>query len=307
MTFSYVRAKEFIGKRMKKHRYLILLALTFVFSFAQPSNILSNYIGSVKEILIEEELDDFGQRIKHELLFNESGNLYESTLYSYNFRDGSLQSKTITTYDQNKQPLAKQVLDASEELIQQTLYRYNEANLLTEEVTYDSEGGIMLQQLYTYNEAGKETLREYYQRTTLVANLESNYDGEGNLTKQIQTSSDTTLLSEVIFSEQGRVFEQINYQEDGSVASRDIVSLDEQDNVTESIGYTPDGENKTTYEYNEDGLILSESFEMDGFATVYRYEYEFDDAGNWIKQIQIEDFGGVSEPQLTLYRTIEYY
>ncbi len=287
--------------------YLTLFIVVFSLCLAQSNNILSNYIGSVKQVLIEEELDDSGRRIKQELLFNESGHLNESTLYSYNYRDGSLRSKAVTTYNQNEQPLSKQILDVNEETLQQTLYRYNEGNQLTEEVTYDAEGNVVQQQLYIYNEMGKEKLLEHYQGTAIVTRLESNYNDEGNLTKQTQTSADTTLLSEVIFSGQGRVFEQIYYAEDGSVVSRDIVSLDEQDNIIESIGHTSDGSTKTSYEYDNAGLVLNESFEMEGFTPAYRYEYEFDDVGNWIKQVQLEDFGGISEPQLTLYRTIEYY
>ncbi len=114
-----------------------------LFCLAQSNNILSNYIGSVKQVLIEEELDDSGRRIKQELLFNESGHLNESTLYSYNYRDGSLRSKAVTTYNQNEQPLSKQILDVNEETLQQTLYRYNEGNQLTEEVTYDAEGNVV--------------------------------------------------------------------------------------------------------------------------------------------------------------------
>ena len=289
-----------LGVKVKIH--LILFIVVFGLCFAQSNKLLSGYFGSVKKVLIEEESNNFKRRVKYDLFFNESGHLHESTFYSYN-KDGSLELKAIKTYDQNGQPLNRQSLDVNEEPLYQTLYRYNESNLLIEEVIYNAEGNITGQMLHTYNEAGKEKLQEFHYKNTLLSSAESSYDSEGNLIKRTVVNADGMLLVETIVSEQGRVFERIDYF-DGSGSLRTVTRLDEQGNVIESILH---GSYIKTYEYNNAGLLLRASFEVDGSTTIDHYEYKFDAVGNWIKQIQLEDIKGVPKTKLTLYRTIEYY
>ncbi len=90
-----------------------------------------------------------------------------------------------------------------------------------------------------------------------------------------------------------------------------LFEYDNKGRVSKSTKLTLTSEGLTgfpvTYEYDENGNIVSESYGEGENARVVRYTYEFDDHGNWIRQTgwPVSDDPDVSGYEIV--RTISYY
>lgn len=306
-----------------KHVLFILLALALGWATAQPSSQGSSareragYLGPVKHVVIEEEGEDVPRRIRQELLYDEAGQPLEFTGYSYDFMDGSLRSTGVTRFSDEGQVLMQETLDPDGNVLSQVVYRYNETGKVAEQVTYDAAGAIMSRQAYTYDERGNLVREESYRGAELFRYNELTFDSDGNPLTRNRYDGDGVLLESRVYSENGKFFEATDYDEDGAISGRSTARLDERGNFVELIGYNAEGEveNQSIFTYDDQGLLVEEVYSSTimGMATetVTRYEYSFDEHGNWLQRQQAEDvaFGLFDSSNVlqTLYRTIEYY
>lgn len=263
--------------------------------------------GPVAHVLTEDENEDGARRLRSEARYDEAGRLLEIVSYAYDFRDGSLRSRTVTSYDAGLR-LMRETLDATGAVTSTGLFRYDERDLLVEEVVYDAAGVVTVRQTYAYDAAGNVVRHEHYRGAALFRVNELTYGADGALSRHEVFDGDGVLLSEATYADGGLALEETEYDEAGAVVRRTAARLDDRGNFVETLEFDADGAvvERSTFAYDERGLLVEDRFEMDltGRPSEYvtAYAYEFDPQGSWTVRRTLE-FGDVVE---TLYRTIEY-
>jgi hypothetical protein len=101
------------------------------------------------------------------------------------------------------------------------------------------------------------------------------------------------------YDNQSRRAEHVNYRADGAVQSRSIVIFDEHERIAETKSYNADGAlsgwNRIKYDergnqvesahFKEDGTVVDVQQRGCSYLHKFIFTYEFDSAGNWIKQV----------------------
>lgn len=189
---------------------------------------------------------------------------------------------------------------------------------------YDSAGNLL--EMNVFNEDG-----------TLYSNFKYRYDSQGRLKeKRVNyASSGYPMRYTYIYDRNGRLSQEIDYDMDGNRFKSFSYRYDTQGNLTEEKFYLPFGVlyNRTTFEYDGKGnLICVRHYDQEDFMfrrilfkydengnpveenkcqfrgrslceEVYRYEYEYDRQGNWVKKKVFGKDNSLSVVQ----REIEYY
>ncbi len=214
-------------------------------------------------------------------------------------------------------------------------YYFNEEGVKVEEGEYDLNGQIQRKRLYRYNESGKliETsdfnLNDEFTGKTIYKT-----DDKGNLIETSEFDSKGEFMGKIIYTrdEKGNAVETNSYDSMGSLDSKFNSEYDKKGRVLETIYYGANGElNKKTYiKYDgkgrtieikliAEGSIFIQNFkyenkEKDDLTTMIKYEdylimsktiyrYKYDENGNWIQKISIED----KKSKVIEEREIEYY
>ncbi|HKO96611.1 MAG TPA: hypothetical protein VJU86_06455 [Pyrinomonadaceae bacterium] len=127
------------------------------------------------------------------------------------------------------------------------------------------------------------------------------------------------------YDNKSRLAQHVNYRADGTVQSRSIVIFNEQGEIAETKRYNADGAlsgwNKIEYDargnevesvyFKEDGSLVDVSQRGCSYLHRFVFSYEFDSAGNWIRQViskpVLKDGKFIVVPYAFKNRTITYY
>lgn len=159
---------------------------------------------------------------------------------------------------------------------------------------YQVNGTIWLENTYTYNSDG--TLKDDIQRdleesNKVITRKSYSHDLKRNLTEISEFDGDGKLREHFGFvrDAQCRIIEAYGYNKDNSLRGKAIPVYDGKNNVIESTVYS------------DTGAILERQ----------RFDYEFDERGNWIKQVSskwlVENGKEVFKPQHITFRKFTYY
>jgi len=203
----------------------------------------------------------------------------------------------------------------------------------------NDEGKVIKELSYNFDEVDAETIYKYNDNGTLAEEIISNgikkkysYDSKNN--KKSETTHDLAK------DEGGRAFGSVEkvvyfhyyknnklkeigaYNLDGSrvwspplQAHRIVYAYDSKGQIAFETVFHADNSirRKAHYIYNSNGVLIKEfSFiDYNKFAHTYKYEYEFDETGNWSKQIKFQQMRIKKKlafiPIETVYRTVDYY
>lgn len=239
--------------------------------------------------------------------FDEDGLATERVYYAYSFMDGSLRSRQVTTYDAGR-PLATVVLDADDEPTGQTVYRYDDQNRLTEEVTVDADGVETRRVAYERDGAGNVVRQVQYVDGAVRRTVENDYDADGGLIEQRRYDEEGRLYEVETYTVPDLEHDYVRYDEDGEVVATGSVVESEAGTVS-IVQLGPDGEVAESYAfaYDENGLQIERRDVYGGGETsVYRYAYDVDERGSWTRQVTTEDLGSGVETYEIRERVITY-
>lgn len=219
--------------------------------------------------------------------------------------------------------------------LRRVTYQY-ENGYLIEEINFEPNGSLSYRISYKYDNTGNILEETFYNSASNVwARRETyKYDNKNNKIEWIDYLSDGTisLRSTHKYNEGGNEIEQNRYSSDGSLLDKWIFKHDEKGNVIELYDYEPDGSldrtflkqydekgnkievsiyrfgkliSKETWIYDEKGNIIDQTELGPNGSLIQKYTYknEFDNNGNWIKQISYE----YDIPLYVIEREIVYY
>lgn len=196
------------------------------------------------------------------------------------------------------------------------VFTYNQKGGLQEEAAYDGEGTLKYRKLfaYGYDSDGRETAVVAASQDGAFNHAEfSIYDDRGNLSESVAYSGSGIYRN--VFDVQGQIVYSAWFN-DGQLFSERKWSYDNNGQLKELISYSPGGTvtGKSIKEYDDSGKLIRETFEKyyQGTASKFVTLYEFDDAGNWIKELMRKESGVASDPSAAPYsvvreRVIVYY
>jgi len=285
-----------------------LIILSFLLSnytsiFAQATLETTGLKGEVKSVsstVYRTTMEDGKVKILsvaqlHKRSFNEAGYMYSKEYQ-------------INTLSMGEGPKRKMVYDFDKEnnLIKETTYK-NDTEERSSEHTY--KDGLIVETKY------------YKQGGTLLGTQYITYDDNGNksMSKATDTEGNSIQKVELTYTKDNKIASAKNtkrgklvrYQkheypnekekkvitldtktEEETIKSYTIIIYDDNKNILTSTDYTPDGkvERKSVYEYNKQGdKTLRQISDAEGIVEDYnymRYEYEYDEEGNWIQKTE---------------------
>lgn len=277
--------------------------------FAQITTQTIDLVGPVESVL---EYREYPGTTERQLLqtwqFTSEGTAQERVWFTYNFMDGSVRSRQVTTYDERGVPLVALTEDPDGEPMGQTVYRYDGAGRMVEQVSFDAEGTETRRVVYERDPDGNAVSEEHWVQGTLGRRYERDFDAQGRLVEQREFAVDR--LTEVrTYIEPGRVAEFIEYDEEGDVETTGTL-VDSEHGTEEWTFFDAEG-NPTSglfWTYAEDGLVQERrELDSDGREIVYAYAYEFDDRGNWVRQEISESIAGSASVYEIREREITYH
>lgn len=157
---------------------------------------------------------------------------------------------------------------------------------VTESMSYNAKGETFSHFIYEYDERG------FRIRESLI-----NLDG----------SRKETRLSQKEWIQ--RISDYVNLGDTTNLDDGTVIKYDRDRNPIEMSYTTDQGRNSVAYDYREDGIVIGEKINLNGRLDFsYRYTYQFDDYGNWVKQVKLRSDSAVSDecPSQVVYRQITY-
>jgi YD repeat-containing protein len=240
--------------------------------------------------------------------FDEAGIAIERVIYLYNWRDGLLRERLVTLFDAGE-PLATVAYDATDEPTGQTVFRYDGAGRLLEEVTVDAEGAETRRIAIEHDAAGNVVRVEQYLGGALDRTVERDYDTNGGLLEERILDAEGRLSEVARYVVPDLEYEYVQYDEEGEVEAtgRGIESafgdvlievLDPDGNVMESYAWS----------YDERGREVERRavYDEGQLEELLTYTYDDDNRGNWVRQTTHEDYGDGSEVYEIRERVITY-
>ncbi|MBL7786095.1 MAG: hypothetical protein JNM36_09335 [Chitinophagales bacterium] len=198
------------------------------------------------------------------------------------------------------------------------VYIYNDQDLLVEtkvfEITKNFTTSEKLKTRYElkYNDQGLNTETRTIFNDTLREITTAVFDKKGNKTQEDKKKPDTDELfahSVYGYDDYGNVIETQNFDKKNTLFNKGMFSFNQKGQQTEEIWEYPQQKATITKKiyYDANGNINKLDNKIQGNNpkgdTLQEFKYEFDDKGNWIKQIMILN-GKVEGMSL---RTIEYF
>jgi hypothetical protein len=214
------------------------------------------------------------------IIYNDKGNAIEVSVHSSGWRN----EKKLFKYDNDRNLIELNIFDASNDL--SGSYKYN------------------------YDVSGNKTGSKYYGTDNSFKKRESyKYDNKGNAIEQIEYNSNDRLILRHVYKYDGKgnQVESSTYSSLASLEERYTHKYDDKGNRIETNAYDSNGnlESKGTWTYDKyNNPIQNNWFNKKGvLSSAYRYEYEYDQQGNWIKKIEFEK----NVPQKVILREIIYF
>lgn len=169
-------------------------------------------------------------------------------------------------------------------------YFYDSQARLTKTKHYSPEGKYSQSEVFTYDTGGRLT------GTTI-------YDSNGK---------EAGKRTYTYFPDKHEVLATWNFYYDGRIPrpSQNLLSYDENNRWTKRTEYDPDGKESgyITFDYDNAGNFIRE-VHCCKYNYSHRYEYEFDDHGNWIEKRNIYSQPDAKDDPnwMRTYRVITYY
>ena len=197
------------------------------------------------------------------------------------------------------------------------VYTYDESGRLTEEETFEPDGRVASRKLFRYgiDGQGRPSAQVAVTEQGQFAQAEfSFYDRRGLLSEEIMVNAQG-LAEKLLFDARGNLVYQARYFQRRLVLEA-THHYDPLDRLKESRFYGNDGDpmRRDQYAYNQAGHRIEQSSEYFRQAHLRKsvVTYEFDPAGNWIKETTQRwslKNGSVTltETAVTRERTITYY
>jgi hypothetical protein len=191
------------------------------------------------------------------------------------------------------------------------IYGYNPKGIITTVMKLLSEVNELISiSLFEYDENGrisKETVRSFYYMPDYEVTEEWIYTYHENKDLILIKNNEEDDLSRIFiyYDDKKRVIEEKIIRNDDEVLCWFKNEYDEENNLIKEISLGEDGEPDGVYEYFPESNRISKGYEYKSKNTNYlrEYSYTFDDKGNWINQVVIDN--GV--PEYFYERSIEYY
>lgn len=222
--------------------------------------------------------------------FDRRGNLAERHEYE---TDGTLRAEMVYLYDTGGRRREVLTFAPDGALQARTVIGYDARGRKTGEERFDGEGTKRVTVEYAYDVMGR-LIEESVSRATgeFVLKWVYSYNDAGDRTRDAMYTASGMMLpgpatrSYTYDDTQPTPVEEYVFDASGTLLDRFVYRCDARGNRSEELRYDPDG------------FLLGQTV----------FEYEFDDAGNWIKRTRLRKFGNLSvRPIDVTYRTIEYY
>ena len=275
---------------------LILVVVCAHTAFGQITTQAIDLVGPVATISEHHEYPETTERrLRQMWTFAPDGTAVERVWLIYDFMDGSLRSRQVTTYDENGHPLATVTMNSDGERVGQTVYRYHGDGELVEQATYNAEGVETRRVVYERDAAGNAVAEEFWVQGALDRRYERQFNAQGLLLEE-RMFRDGRLTEVETYSEPGRIAEIVGYDDTGEIDTTG--TLVSSEHGTEEWTFYDAAGNSTGgffWTYDENGLV-TERREVDneGREIIFTYVYELDERGNWIRQVVTEELGGGS-------------
>lgn len=181
------------------------------------------------------------------------------------------------------------------------IYKYDDKMNNIEINMYSSDGSLNDKNIYIYDDKGNKTeWNAYNSNGSLSFKWSYKYDDKGNLIESNNYSSKGSLIAKYIYKydDKGNKIEENLYLPNNELMGKTTYVYDDKGNEIEKQDYKSDGSlgNKSIKKYDDKGNMIKWDEDI-------TYKYNFDEAGNWIKQIEFKN----SIPQTIREREIIYY
>lgn len=195
--------------------------------------------------------------------FSFIGQVKEIKILEKNLESDSLQEVTTTIKFDKKGKITETFLTNSRiKMYGRTVYSYDDKNRIVKKTFYNPDGSAVSEDIYGYNSSGnlESQIKQNAVKKNVIFKTEYKYESPesylqyyaGKFARRIKLTKDKRC----------RIIESNLYKENNNLENKITTSYDEKDNITEQIVYSP----------NERPIEKT------------KYEYEYDNNGNWIKQ-----------------------
>ena len=275
---------------------LVMVLACVQTAFGQITTQAVDLVGPVAIISEHHEYPETTERrLRQTWTFAPDGAAVERVWLTYDVTDGSLRSRQVTTYDEDGHPLASVTMNPDGEPMGQTVYRYDGDGGLVEQATYDADGVETRRVVYERDAAGNAVAEEFWVQGALDRRYERQFNEQGLLLEE-RMFRDGRLTEVETYREPGRVADIVRYDDAGEVdATGTLVSSEH--GTEEWIFYDAAGNSTGGFfwTYGDNGLVRERrEVDSEGREIIYTYAYEFDQRGNWVRQVVTEELGGGS-------------
>ena len=253
---------------------------------------------------------------KNKYEYDRKGRLIEHLIEHANYAaDGGLLEKY--KYDSMGNMIEEGWYGEEDELYSIKKFQYDKKGNLIETATYGVDEERQRQAKYKYDSLDNMIEYEWIAYVVVLEvayevageKYKYQYDSVGNLIEEVECE----LGGEVVYGKykykynsMGNLIEEAEWYSDDKLANYTKNLFDSKGNKIEEAEYDADGEllRKRLYQYDSMGNIIEEAkYDSDGQFSKSKWEHEFDETGNWIKQTAVysNDFKKI------ILREIEYY
>lgn len=293
-----------------------LLCLFSCYKRETISNLGGRVRTKVKTIMesIHDPIDSRGLQYNPEIsnnsyivksLFMEQGKLLKKDKFD---QKGNMEWREVNSYDKSNNPI-KQVLYHYRKVSRKTINRFNESNQLIESTIFDADGKLIEKKLAQFNSQQERTLTLYLpKKGVLEKNSASLFNKSGDNTENLFFNDKKLVRQELNkYDNRGNLTECLEIDLNSGTRKLRHFNYNTRNDMMEMITLNASLmiESRVTYAYDSGHhLIRRSSYGVTGNHQGSKdFLYEFDAAGQWIKQITFERRKAVS---ITV-RSIEYY
>src|SRR5262245_52682322 len=228
-----------------------------------------------------------------------------------------LQLTTTHEFDRDGHLTSLDLVPANDANSARYVYQYDESGRLIEEQTFEPDHSIAYRKLFRYgtDERGRQTAQVAVTDKGLLAHAEFFfYDDRGLLTEELLITAQG-VAEKSLFDARGNLVYHARYFQ-GRLVLEATHHYDPLDRLKESRFYGSDGDpiRRDHYRYDQAGQRIEHSSQYLRQSHLRKsvVTYEFDQAGNWIKETtqRWTDKGGtlaIAETIVSRERVVTYY
>jgi len=224
-------------------------------------------------------------------------------------RSSSGQDNRYYYFNEKEVKIEEGERDSFDQIQRKTLYKYNDKGNLSQTSNFNSEGEFTGKTIYTRDNKGNliET-GDFNSKGGFIGKIIYTRDNKGNAVETNSYDSMGILNSKFKFEydKKGRILESIYYGSDGELREKKYSKYDGKGRTIEVklvIGTSVFIKDLKYENKEKDDLTLMIKSENYSIMSKTIYTYVYDENGNWIEKISIED----KKPRVIEEREIEYY